>query len=549
MMNNVNRIRLTKWLLVALAALGTNPGYAQESEPFVYALQRREEVTTLDYLDARTTARLAVVSQIMEGLMGFDTENDRDLVPRLAKSHQRADRRTYVFRLRDAVYFHPHSHGANIQESERVTAEDVVFSLQRAINSKSTSQHLFGKIESIKAISDDLVKIKLGEPDDYLLYGLATNLGFVTCKTYYESLGLDPASRKEEFSRNPIGTGPYRLVEELGENGHPIVLRRSKTHRDRPWVASSTAVETIVFRYYENLNKIADGMRAGEIHMTGFLLSSLGAGTGFIDHERDPLPVNVKELTPPVLSILTINLEKLYLSDPLVRRLLNSAVDKETIKRINPISPKQLEEFPQGYRYYLDITNRYLDREGSDDIETMLRQPEVQQRLDELRQGGALTLLASEAEDPVRDMMLEIVRQGIQDKLGISVEIKNDFPIQGDPEYDLLYLEWTPDIPAERDSLAILYPLFHSNTHSNRSNYKNAEVDQLFAQIQGLIDEATKESLYGKIQSRLLEDSPHIWLPSVRSTSLVYQEDYELDSGSAILIYYTSFLKNLRERP
>lgn len=536
------RAHSTNWLLAGLMALGASPCDAKEaSEPFVYAIQGTQ-VTTLDSLDAQNSKRLSIVSQVMEGLMGINTKNDRVTVPLLARKHQRVDGRTYVFRLRHDITFHPHAHSSiNFQNSEQVTAEDVEFSLLRARDSISSGQHLFNKIESVQAITNDLVKIKLSQPDDDLLYSLATNLGHITCKSYYESLGPD---NEAIFEKKPIGTGPYRLVEPLDEN-EPIVLERFKGYHDRRWAYSDTAVEIVEFRFYDDLQQIVDGLRADEIHMTGILLSKLAAGEGFIDLARGRLPVVVKELTPPFLSILAINLDRPYLRDSLIRRLLNSAVDKEKIERVCPQLLDHPEELPKGYRYYLGITQKYL--EGDNDLNELLQRSDVQALLTELRQSGPLKLRTDETEDPIRDSMLEVVEEGLKKRLEIEVQrvtTQDDV----DDVYDLIYVDWTPDTPAERDELAILYPLFQSNSKTSLSFYSDTEVDELFNQIEDVIDSDTREKLYEGIQEKLLADSPHIWLPSVRSTAMIYQESYELGSGDSILIYLTSFLKDLKRK-
>jgi len=516
---------------------------AQAAPPFIFALRRTEPVTTLDYIDAQFTENLVVEAEIMEGLVGFDPQNEHLIVPRLAKSYHRIDLYTYVFRLRDDVYFHSHLHGLKTLQAERVTPEDVVFSLLRAENSPSAQQYKLDNVESITTVGKDLVKIKLIKPDEDFLSRLATAMGHVTCKGYYESLGSDDASRKGAFARAPVGTGPFYLARPLGD-GRSIILLCFDLYRDQDWVKSQTAIKRIEYRYYGSAADIFAGLDRGEIGGASLMLSAFGEG-GFLDTKIPPRFGGVYRLAPPFLSLLAINLTKPELADPFARKLLNAAVDKTKIEQICPHGSAEL---PDGYRYYLEISKYYAQAKQAS-VSELLRSPEAQKRLRALQSRGPLIFFVRAGDDATRDRIAASIAYDLKKGLQLDVRIvkAEQFSSELDrskPSYDLVYADWTPDTPGEREGLSILYPLFYSKNRTNISHYSDPEVDRIFAKLQGIVDKGTAESLYKRIQARLLENPPHIWLPSVRSNTLLYGRGYRSKIRPSSLVYYSCFLKH-----
>jgi len=526
-------------LLLALYGLSKAHGTS-----FIFALRSTEPVTTLDYLDAQFTEHLLVEAQIMEGLIGFDPQDDHVIVPRLAKSYHRIDLYTYVFRLRDGLYFHSHLHGQKEASGELVTPQDVAFSLNRARKSSAGQQYKLDNVDSILIVGRDLLKIKLKKPDEDFLSRLATAVGHVTCQKYYESLGQDDKSRRVAFAREPIGTGPFYLARSLVAR-RSIMLVRFDRYWDQEWVQSRTAIKRIEYRYYNSAAEIISGLERGEIGGAHLMLSTFGEG-GFIDHKRPPRFGGVYRLAPPFLSLLAINLTKPELGNPLIRELLNAAVDRAKIEQICPQGPGDL---PRGYRYYLEISNRYLLTKQSS-IQRLLQSRQAQEHLRALKSRGPLLFLVRAGDDATRDRIVESIAGDLKQKLGLEVRIVKTEKFSANlaaprPSYDLVYADWTPDTPGEREGLSILYPLFYSRSQTNISRFSDPEVDKMFAQVAGVIDKATAMTLYTKIQDRLFDNSPHIWLPSVRSNTLVYGKGYRTKVRPSSLVYYSSFLKHV----
>ena len=143
---------------------------------------------------------------LFDGLTGHDKDNQ--VVPRLAESWELdKDTNTYTFHLRQDVTWH---------DGEKFTAEDVKFTYDKGA-AGPLGAGLFVNYERCEIVDDYTVKIYLTSPYAGFLYGVASRLGGICCKAYYDEVG------DEGYLKAPIGTGPYTLDEVI--NGEKIVLR------------------------------------------------------------------------------------------------------------------------------------------------------------------------------------------------------------------------------------------------------------------------------------------------------------------------------------
>src|SRR4029079_18302231 len=102
------------------------------------------------------------------------------------------------FHLRKGVKFHG--------DYGTLAAEDVVFSLKRAADSKTSSFSAdYASIDTVEAVDPLTVRVKLKQAVPFFL-GLVTNYhgGNVVSKQAVEKLG-------DNFRLHPRGTGPFRF--------------------------------------------------------------------------------------------------------------------------------------------------------------------------------------------------------------------------------------------------------------------------------------------------------------------------------------------------
>ncbi|MCZ4432965.1 ABC transporter substrate-binding protein [Agrobacterium sp. SOY23] len=158
-----------------------------------------ENVASLDPTRATATVDVGIVSWMFNGLVRFPpgSADPTKIEPDLAEKWEAsADGLVWTFRLRKDVKFHG--------DYGTVSSEDVVYSLERAKNPKTSSfSNDFSEVKSIQAIDPLTVKITLNSPVPGFL-GLIANYhgGNIISKKAAEKLGAD-------FKLRPIGTGPF----------------------------------------------------------------------------------------------------------------------------------------------------------------------------------------------------------------------------------------------------------------------------------------------------------------------------------------------------
>src|SRR3954454_13344669 len=91
--------------------------------------------------------------QVYERLLDFDTS--LRFTPQLAVAWRPVGRLGWEFRLREGVRFH---------DGSPLTAEDVVFSLERARTPPSQYQEFLAGVEAIAAVDDHTVRLRTASP-------------------------------------------------------------------------------------------------------------------------------------------------------------------------------------------------------------------------------------------------------------------------------------------------------------------------------------------------------------------------------------------------
>jgi peptide/nickel transport system substrate-binding protein len=156
-----------------------------------------------------------VMTQVYESLVGRDEQYR--LEPALALSWQALDARTWRFKLRPGVVFH---------DGSPFGADDVVFSIERALGPTSQrSFHLKG-VTGAKKVDDLTVDVSLSTPDAVLpeKFWLVAMMSKAWCLKHGVERAQDFNGKQETHAvRNANGTGPFRL--ERYEPDTKTVLR------------------------------------------------------------------------------------------------------------------------------------------------------------------------------------------------------------------------------------------------------------------------------------------------------------------------------------
>lgn len=172
----------------------------------------RTEPSTLDPHNSTALANFAVQRVVYDTLVAQDESGQ--IIPCLAEKWEVIDDLTVRFYLRDNVYF---------SNGEKLTAEDVRYSLQRATEERGSAS-MFSAFdgEGTKVIDDLTVDVKVKYPFAPIYNYLASSRGDIINKKAMEELGADA------YGRNPVGTGSFILKDWV--TGDSLVLERNEKY-------------------------------------------------------------------------------------------------------------------------------------------------------------------------------------------------------------------------------------------------------------------------------------------------------------------------------
>src|SRR6266852_5907531 len=252
---SMNRARgVVSLFLLVLALIGlvvVGPGWAQAKPELTVALSS----FSTEVLDPALGGHIVkyYLSLMFDYLVGTTPDGQPSRDGGLAnRGENSSDYKRWTFHLRKGVKFHT---------GEEMTSEDVKFSLQRAMGKRSTTGYagpLRTLIQDIETPAPDRVVIVTKDPTliipTYLSRSLSTE-GMVLPKKYIEANGDDV------FARKPVGSGPYKFVEQV--TGSHIKL----TAMDNHWRIGTPRYRNVTFKLVpEETTRIAL-LRRGEVEV------------------------------------------------------------------------------------------------------------------------------------------------------------------------------------------------------------------------------------------------------------------------------------------
>ena len=308
-MRSAFHIVMVSLLSVALALVAATAGWAQAKPELSVALSS----FSTEVLDPVLGGHVVkyYLSPMFDYLVGTTPEGqpsrDGGMATRWENS---ADHKRWTFHLRKGVKFH---------NGDEVTSEDVKFSLQRAMGKRSTTGYagpLRTLIQDIETPAPDRVVIVTKEPTliipTYLSRTLSTE-GMVLPKKYIEANGDDA------FARKPVGSGPYKFVEQM--TGSHIKLAAVDNH----WRIGVPRFKTMTFRLVsEETTRIAL-LRRGEVDVADISRERV------TELEKEGYPVHFRREEAILSMYWVLPRDGQPTADKRVREAMNLAVDRAEI--------------------------------------------------------------------------------------------------------------------------------------------------------------------------------------------------------------------------
>jgi len=163
------------------------------------------DALSMDPHSLNETLQLSVDGNVYEGLIGRN--KDLSLAPALATSWKQTSPTVWRFELRKGVRFH---------DGTPFTADDVLFSFQRASADGSDMKSFTNDIKAVRKLGDSAVEIETKAP--FPILPDMTSAVYIMSKKWCETnQATKPVDRRKGIenaaSFRANGTGPYRLRE------------------------------------------------------------------------------------------------------------------------------------------------------------------------------------------------------------------------------------------------------------------------------------------------------------------------------------------------
>lgn len=437
-----------------------------------------------------SSADLLPIRMIHEGLVDF--EPGYKVVPRLAERWEVSpDGLSYTFFLRQGVKWH---------DGTEFTAEDVKFSFEiyAKPETKAKQSTDFKVVKEVQVKDKHTAVVVLSEP--YAPFLRKTAAQFLVPKHYHEKM------TPEEYGRKPLGTGPYKFVE-WAPNQHVKLEAFPDYWGGRP-----------NFDFVENreMPEVATRMlalRSGEIQLDNWYPPPEEVAK----FEADKAFQVTSEQTLGTM-IMTINNTHPILKDKRVRQAIMLGLDREAIvkdlwKGLGVVAKHVVP--PDMEWHNPDVKTYPFDQEAA---KKLLEEAGWKPGPDGIRVNAAgekltfTTILIQGDED--RGQIAVAAQQWLK-AIGIDMQIeRNEAGMMIDRvwktrKFDAALYTWTlGGMGGDPD----LSPQWSCQGNDNQTLYCDQELDQLMADGAREQDWEKRKAIYAKVQAKLAEDVPMIFL-------------------------------------
>src|ERR671918_221880 len=300
------RRTLASRVLVGLLVLGLAavlvPAADAQKRGGTLTIVRPTDPVSLDPNLETTAPGAWVYFNMLEGLLTLDDKVQ--VKPALATSYEVMSPTKVRFKLRPGVKFH---------DGTPFNAEAVRFTYDRALNGKPPARwaSLVGSMAGAEVVDDLTVDIVTKEPYGPILRTLAMYCMGIVSPTAVQKMGAD-------FSRAPVGTGPFKFVE-WKTNTHVIIERHPDYWGDK------APLDRVVFKVVPEEGARMIALQTGDADMT--LLPSPAQLPAL---RRDP-KYAVHEVVGGRVVFVGMHARQPPLDDARVRAALLHAVDRQAI--------------------------------------------------------------------------------------------------------------------------------------------------------------------------------------------------------------------------
>ena len=489
------------------------------------------DVEALDPGVAYGAADLALLRGLVRTLYSFDSARQDssalDPVPDLANGPYQlsADRLTYTFMIRRGIRYAPPYDGT-VEPQDFIYAIEREFDPRQRVHSpnpyasliKGVAEYAAGKartISGMQVVGDDILKITLRQP--------ASDFPSLLTLPFFSPVPERYASRYQlgqDYAEHLLASGPYALAKY--SPGERIDLVRNQNWDPQTDPLRKAWVDRVQVTVGANESAIQDAIEQGNVDLNLDLtpppnadLQRLGRGG---DLQRQS---GVK--TTGCVRYLTLQTDSGPTANPLVRKAINLAVDKRALVLelggafAGEPASTVLSPTLGGYE-------KYPDPYGTTDFRG---DPVAARAL--LNQAGYPNGITLNYVGPSTGKGPEVLSV-LQASLGhagirLNPKLYSGYKVYTDSlqlqskkdEHQIGLARWCPDVPGNgaRSFIGVLLDgrKITAKANNNYGDYNNPSVNAMIDQAYATEDPARRNSLWGQIDRKIMDDAP--WVPLI----------------------------------
>lgn len=428
------------------------------------------DVTSMDPHVGKETPAVAVHGQIFNSLV--TTDENMKVIPCIAESWEMLSDTSYKFNIRKDVKFH---------DGSKLTAEDVKFSLDRAMASSYVS-YIVNFIDNVEVVDEYTVVVNTKQPYAPTLMNLTHPSAAIVSKAITEA---DP----EGIKTKPIGTGPYKFVE--WKQGEYVKLEANEDY-----FGGAPKTKHIVMKVVPEAAQRTIALETGEIDVAYDISAN--------DLSKIRENSSLQLLEAPSLSawFLQFNTRKAPFDNNLVRQAIRYAIDSQTIVDTilygaGEVAGSIIPPISFGYQ---DVAKLEFNREKAKELLAKAGYPN----------GFKAKLYVN--DNQTRIEICQVIQSQLKE-IGIDAEVvvlefATFIDKTNSGEHDMAFFGWTT---STADADYTYYPIYHSSQHGapgNRSFIANADIDKYIEEGRISADQNARLESYKALENVLAEVSP-----------------------------------------
>jgi peptide/nickel transport system substrate-binding protein len=487
-----SRALLCSWLMlfVCVALSGCR---ARRDAPGTVVMTIESSPNNLDLRQGTDAQSARLGSLIFDALVRKDEHYN--LRPWLATSWEQPDALTWVFHLRDGVFF---------QNGKPLTADDVAYTINSLIDGTLVTGKSgnFASVQKADARDRLTVVVHMKRPDEGLLFNMSDGL-----------FGVVPKGAGRDFGLHPNGTGPFEFVSAVQDKD--VILKRNPHYwvPSPPLPAGAHRIEQVRFEVVPDAITSALELQKGSADLASNVLT-----LDMVHELRSNPNLQVETGLGSQVFYLTFNVTDPLLKDRRVRQAVACAIDRQAIVRdlwrsqarvantLLPIGHWAAADESQMAQYPHDVARaeRLLDEAGF--------HPD--------KDGVRLTITLKTSTDESTRLMAMVLQQQMR-AAGIRLNIRaaefgTFYSDVTRGAFQMYALKWI-DSNEDPDIFHYAYATESFPPHGgNRGRYSNPKLDALLKSAAAETDQQKRRTEYIEVQQILSEDLPSIplWYPN-----------------------------------